>query len=276
MGEEISNSNIYTMTSILTKLFTVLLFLPLISSFNVNKKPPSKKTILVVLAHPDDEMSIAEVLVQFSRKGYKVILISATDGKYYTRDPKLSEGDSLATIRREESRCSSEKLGIDHPIFFGIDRLDTKNGVRNYFNNHKQLRDSLTQRIPTIDPEFIITFGPDGDTHHAEHLVVGGAVTEVLLQHDWVQKYPLYYIAWTKDNSPPEAGLGIIDPKYINVEIRYSQEEELVGLDANKCFKSQFTEKDFEEDRKSKLSDTTNRAYFRRFSVTLGKANAFD
>lgn len=263
------------MTSILYKLFSVLVFLPLISSFNLSKnKPP--KTVLVVLAHPDDEMSIAEVLVQFSRKGYKVVIISATDGKYYTQDPKLSEGDSLASIRREESRCSSEKMGIDHPIFFGIDRLDTKNGVRNYFNNHKQLRDSLTQRILAIDPDFIITFGPDGDTHHAEHLVVGGAVTEVLLQHDWVQKYPLYYIAWTKDNSPPEAGLGVIDPKYINVEIRYSQEEELVGLEANKCFKSQFTEEEFEEDRKRKLSDTTNRAYFRRFSVTLGKTKAFD
>jgi len=96
------------------------------------------------------------------------------------------------------------------------------------------------------------------------------------LQHDWVQKYPLYYIAWTKDNSPPDAGLGIIDPKYINVEIKYSQEEELVGLEANKCFKSQFTETELEEDRKSKLSDTTNRTYFRIFSVTLGKEKAFD
>lgn len=263
------------MTSILTKLFCVLVFLPLISSFNLNKNN-HPKTILVVLAHPDDEMAVAEVLVQFSRKGDKVVLIIATDGKYYTRDPKIPEGDSLGSVRREESKCSSQKLGIDHPIFFGIDRLDTKNGVRNYFNCHKQLRDSLTLRIPTIDPDFIITFGPDGDTHHAEHVVVGGAVTEVLLQHDWVQKYPLYYIAYTKDNSPPEAGLGLIDPKYINVEITYSQEEELVGLEAIKCFKSQFTETELEEDRKSKLSDTTNRTYFRRFSVQLGKTKAFD
>lgn len=261
------------MASILTKLLCVLLLLS--PSFKQPKNKP-QKTVLVVLAHPDDEMSVAEVLVQLSRKGYKVVLIIATDGKYFTRDPKVPEGDSLGRVRREESICSSQKLGIDHPIFFGIDRLDTKNGVRNYFNCHKQLRDSLSQRIPDINPDFIITFGPDGDTHHAEHLVVGGGVTEVILQHDWVQKYPLYYIAWTKDNSPPEAGLGIIDPKYINVEIRYSQEEELVGLEANKCFKSQFTTSEFEEDRKSKLSDSTNRAYFRKFSVTLGKTNAFD
>lgn len=263
------------MTSFLTKLFLVLVFLPVFSSFNLPKNNPPKK-ILVVLAHPDDEMSVAEVLVQLSRKGHKVVVIIATDGKYFTRDPKVPEGDSLGRVRREECKCSSQILGIDHPIFFGIDRLDTKNGVRNYFNCHKQFRDSLSQRIPAINPDFIITFGPDGDTHHAEHLVVGGAVTEVLLQHDWVQKYPLYYIAWTKDNSPPDAGLGIIDPKYINVEIKYSQEEELVGLEANKCFKSQFTETELEEDRKSKLSDTTNRTYFRRFSVTLGKEKAFD
>ena len=263
------------MISSLTKFFAVLVLLPLFSSFNLNKSN-RQKTVLVVLAHPDDEMSVAEVLVQFSKKGQKVVLIIATDGKYYTQDPNLHEGDSLASVRRAECRCSSDILGIDHPIFFGIDRLDTKIGVRNYFNCHKQFRDSLAKRIPDINPDFIITFGPDGDTHHAEHLVVGGAVTEVLLQNDWVEKYPLYYIAWTKDNSPPEAGLGIIDPKYINVEISYSQEEELTGLEANQCFKSQFTTADFEEDRKIKLSDTTNKAYFRRFSVNLGKKTAFD
>jgi len=263
------------MTFIIKKLLPLLIVLPLITSFNLNKNSPPK-TFLFVLAHPDDEMAVAEVLVKLSREGHKVILISATDGKYYTIDSKIPEGDSLASVRRGECKCSSLKLGIDHPIFFGIDRLDTKNGVRNYFNSHKQLRDSLTQRIPTIDPDFIITFGPDGDTHHAEHIVVGAAVTEVLLQHNWVQKYPLYYIAWTKDNSPPDAGLGLIDPKYINVEIRYTQEEELIGLEANKCFKSQFTASEFEDDRKRKISDTTNRAYFRKFSVMLGKTKAFE
>jgi len=263
------------MLSSITKLFGLLLIFLLCASFNMEKKT-HQKTMLVVVAHPDDEMTVAEVLVKFSRQGYKVVLVTATDGKYGTRVTQIPEGDSLAKIRREECICSSTKMGIDHPIFFGIDRLDTKNGVRNYFNCHKQLRDSLTHRIVSIDPDFIITFGPDGDTHHSEHIVVGGAVTEILLQHHWVDKYPLYYIAWTNNFSVPEGDLGFIDHKYVNVEISYSQDEELIGLEANRCFVSQQTPAEMDEDRQSKLLDTVNKTSFRRFIIKSGKKTTFD
>lgn len=262
------------MLSLITKFFGLLLFLTVCSSFNV--KSNRQKTMLVVVAHPDDEMTVAEVLIKFRRQGYNVVVIIATDGKYGTRVTQMPEGDSLAKSRREESICSSEKMGIDHPIFLSIDRLDTRNGVRNYFNAHKQLRDSLTKRIPIINPDFIITFGPDGDSHHAEHIVVGSAVTEILLQHGWVDKYPLYYIGWTENSSIPEGELGFINRKYINVEINYSQDEELIGLEANKCFVSQQTAAEMEQDRASKLKDTANKSFFRRFVAKAGKQTSFD
>jgi len=262
------------MLSFITKLLGLLLVFTLCTSFYVNKKI-GQKTMLVVVAHPDDEMAIAEVLVKFNRQGFKVILMIATDGKYGTRVTRIPEGDSLAKIRREESICSSKKMGIEHPIFLSIDRLDTKNGVRNYFNAQKQLRDSLIKRIPSINPDFIITFGPDGDSHHAEHIVVGSAVTEILLQKGWVDKYPLYYIAYTNSSSGLEE-LGFMDPKYINVEISYSQEEELIGLEANKCFVSQQTVAEMEEDRASKLRDTVNKTLFRKFAVKSGKQTSFN
>jgi LmbE family N-acetylglucosaminyl deacetylase len=166
-------------------------------------------------------------------------------------------------------------MGIEHPIFLSIDRLDTRNGVRSYFNSHQQLRDSLTRRVADIDPDFIITFGPDGDTHHAEHIVVGSAVTEILLQHDWVDKYPLFYIAWINSSNGSEE-LGFVDQKFVNVEISYSQEEELIGLEANRCFVSQLTPSELEEDRASKLKDTVNKSFFRRFAVKSGKQTGFE
>jgi N-acetylglucosamine malate deacetylase 2 len=258
----------------ITKLFVLLLVFPFFTSFYV-KQENRQKTMLLVLAHPDDEMAIAEVLIKFHRQGYKVILMIATDGRYGTRVTKIPDGDSLAKVRREESICSSEKMGIEHPIFLSIDRLDTKNGVRSYFNAHKQLRDSLIKRISSINPDFIITFGPDGDSHHAEHIVVGSAVTEILLLQGWVDKYPLYYIAYTDSSSGLEE-LGYMDSKYINVEVSYSQEEELIGLEANKCFVSQQTVAEMEDDRASKLRDTVNKALFRKFAVKLGKQASFN
>ena len=235
----------------------------------------AQKTILTVVAHPDDEMAMADVLVKYRRLGYKVYVIIATDGKDGVRITSIPAGDSLGSIRKKESTCGCKTMGIEPPVFLSIDRLDTKIGVRNYFNAHKQLLDSLIQRIPAIDPDIIITFGPDGDSHHAEHIVVGSAVTEVLLQKGWVEKYPLYYIAYNKYYG--EMGdLGYMDEKYINVEVSYSQEDELIGLAANKCFVSQITAAEMKEDYESKLKDTANKSFFRRFSIKQGKQKGFD
>lgn len=234
----------------------------------------NNKTLLAIFPHPDDEASIAEVLVKYSRQGYKVQLIIATDGKYGTRVTKIPEGDSLGKIRKEETRCACKIKGIKEPIFLGIDRLDTKIGVRNYFNEHKKFLDTLKILIPSINPDIIITFGPDGDTHHSEHIVTGATVTELLLQEGWVEKYPLYYLAWTKGQGKI-GDLGYANEKYFNVKIEYTAEEELIGLEANKCYISQFTPEELKEDYDKKVKDANNFIHFRRFVVQKGLKNNF-
>ena len=49
-----------------------------------------------------------------------------------------------------------------------------------------------------------------------------------------------------------------------------------MGLEANKCFVSQQTVVEMEEDRASKLKDTVNKSFFRKFSVKSGKQRSFD
>ena len=159
---------------------------------------PKQKTILAIFPHPDDETTIGEVVVKYRKLGYKVQLIIATDGKDGTRVTKIPAGDSLGMLRKEETRCACKVIGVEPPIFLSVERLDTRHGVGKYFQSYKQLLTLLKQKIDSIKPHFIITFGPDGDTHHAEHIVCGAAVTEVLLMEKWVEKYPLYYIAWTE------------------------------------------------------------------------------
>lgn len=238
-------------------------------------KPPAKKILLHIVAHPDDEMAISDVLVKYARSGYKVIVMIATDGRDGTRVTTIPAGDSLAQTRKLESICASKKMGIEPPVFLSVERLDTKIGVRNYFNAHKELRRKLVEYISRINPDLIITFGPDGDTHHSEHIVIGSAVTEVLLQQGWVDKYPLYYIAYNNETKSIDGELGYMDNKYINVEIKYSQEDELIGLDANRCFFSQLSAEELEADRISKLADTKNTSYFRRFAISKEKKKSF-
>lgn len=233
-----------------------------------------QKTILAIFPHPDDESAIAEILIKYARQGYKIQLMIATDGKDGTRVTKIPPGDSLGNLRKQETICACKIMGIEPPIFLSIDRLDTKIGVRNYFNCHKQLLDSLKKKIPMINPDIIITFGPDGDTHHAEHIVTGAAVTELLLREGWVNKYPLYYIAWSNEQGEL-FDLGSVNEKYFNVKISYSQEEENKALEIMPCYKTQYLPEELVEDKEKKIKDVSNTVHFRKFYVKKGMQNGF-
>lgn len=250
----------------------LLLLLPLI--LVVSAVAQKKPTLLAVFPHPDDESTVAEVLIKYSKLGFRVQLLIATDGKDGTRVTKIPAGDELGRLRKDETRCAAKKLGIEEPIFLGIERLDTKIGVGKYFVEHKRFRKLLKEQIGRLDPKIILTFGPDGDTSHAEHIVTGAAVTEVLLSEGWVEKYPLYYLTWTKAVGE-KSNLGYVDEKYFNVSIKYSQEEENQGLEIMPCYVTQFTTDEMTEDRESKLADKSNVSHFRRLSVTRVKRDRF-
>ena len=251
------------------KILFMLLLMISVTGFAQNNK-----TLLAIFPHPDDESAVAEVLMNHVKLGYKVKLIIATDGKEGTRVTKIPAGDSLGALRKEETRCACKIMGIADPVFLGIERLDTKIGVGKYFKEHKRLLDTLKVLIPAIKPDIIITFGPDGDTHHSEHIVTGATVTELLLQEGWVEQYPLYYVAWTRELGKM-ADLGYVHEKYFNIKIDYSNEDELKALEAYKCYVTQFTAEEMKEDFQKKTKDANNFLHFRRFVVQKGLRNAF-
>lgn len=246
----------------------------LVLLLSISASAQGRKTLLAIFPHPDDETAIAEVLAKYAGLGYKAQLIIATDGKDGTRVTKVPAGDELGRLRKDESRCAARKLGIEEPIFLGIDRLDTRIGVGKYFAEHKKLLDLLKEKVPAIDPDFIITFGPDGDTSHAEHIVAGASVTELLLREGWVEKYPLYYLSWTKEQAKL-FDLGHVDDRYLNVMIEYTQAEENKALDIMPCYVTQYTPAEIQEDRQKKLAEKSNTIFFRRFSVTKGLRHRF-
>ncbi|MBX7108687.1 MAG: PIG-L family deacetylase [Chitinophagales bacterium] len=246
-----------------------------LSSFCDAQNTEKKKTILFIGAHPDDETAISEVLTKYARLGKKVFVIVATDGKGGTRVTKIPEGDSLGAIRRTESICGCKTLGIEPPIFLGIERLDTKIGTGNYFKEHQRFMDSLKIKIPLINPDIIITAGPDGDTHHSEHIVVGATVTELLLAEGWVEKYPLYHFAWKKGVDSVDPG-SYIDEQYVNVKVSYTDEDERKAIEALHCYVTQYTSDEFKEEADRKLKDTANIIYFRKFVVMKGLKEDFE
>lgn len=233
------------------------------------------KTILGIFPHPDDENMTGQVFAKYARLGHKVYVIIATDGKGGTSVIKIPEGDSLGNLRQQESICACEKLGINPPIFLHIDRLDTKFGVRPYLNGHKKLLEELKKYILQLQPDILITFGPDGEYGHSEHIVTGATVIDLLLREGWVDKYPLYFPIDKKEDGLEDDGNSFADKQYLNARITYSEGDEIKSFEAAKCYVTQTTAEDIRELIETESADKTNTKYFRRFTVKKGIKNEF-
>lgn len=254
-------------------IFLLLSFL-LFTSIAFGQTKP--KTILGIFAHPDDENMIGHVLAKYARLGHKVYIVIATDGKDGTRVTNIPAGDSLGKLRQLESVCACEKLGINPPIYFHIDRLDTKYGVRPYLNGLKQFSEKLKTNIQQLQPDLLITFGPEGEYGHSEHIVTGATVIDLLLREGWVEKYPLYFPIDKKGDVTEEDGNSFADEKYLNVAITYSDSDELKSFEAAKCYVTQFKPQEVKELIETEAANKSNTKYFRKFSVSKGLKTEFD
>src|SRR5436190_10540806 len=63
------------------------------------------KTLVAVVAHPDDETLTSPVLARYAREGARVYVVIATDGRRgVAPHAGIPAGDSLATVRAGEAR----------------------------------------------------------------------------------------------------------------------------------------------------------------------------
>lgn len=261
----------------ITSFIYTLMTCIIVTLISCNEKTTQTKTILVVVAHPDDETGFGSVLAKFSQLRYNVHLVIAVDGRNSIRS-EYNNPDSLALSNKNQAICSCEKLGISAPIFYDLVSLDRKHGpkdgVRAAVESGIQLREKLKETILDIQPDLIITYGPDGEYGHPEHIIVGSLVTELLLREKWVDKYPLYYFGWTKTLEQGNDGwIRYADDQYFNVIIEYTDEDELKSLESLNCYDrmpKNEREEIIEIEKKRK-----NEMYFRKFVVAQGQTKDF-
>ncbi len=218
----------------------------------------NKKTILIIFPHPDDETAIGDVLARYASTHTIQIIFAVNPPK-----------DTIVPIRQKEAICSCEQLGIEKPIFLPYDRLDARDGPREYFNRINALNLDLKKRIEQINPDIIITHGPDGESGHFEHRIIGSLVSQIILREGWYEKYPIYYLAEPtfKTDEEQKGGTSEVDMKYINVSIKYTDEDEKKCIKAYACHKSQYNQ--LEHHIAEKLADTTNTTYLRKLHVSF-------
>lgn len=126
------------------------------------------RTMLAVWAHPDDESVVsAGLIAAMADDGVRVVSVYATLGEHGTQDPQAEPPDLLASVRRAELTAALEHLGAGRPTL-----LEYGDGTCSDIPADIAAK-RVGDVIDRVDPDLILTFGPDGVTGHPDHRAVG-------------------------------------------------------------------------------------------------------
>ncbi len=142
-----------------------------------------RPSLLVALAHPDDEIFHGGMLMHLGQQGVRVTLVCATNGEAGKTHPSVGAVDDLGALRVEELRLSCQRLGIDPPVFLGFH--DSARGERQRHGDPRALANvdmleveaAIRRVIEDVTPHVVLTFDPHGGYYHPDHLAVQRATT---------------------------------------------------------------------------------------------------
>jgi LmbE family N-acetylglucosaminyl deacetylase len=144
------------------------------------------KTILSVLAHPDDEsFGMGGTLALYAQQGVKVHLVCATRGEAGEVGPEhLRDCESIGSLREAELRCAASHLGLAGVYF--LDYRDSgMTGSKD--NGHPdaliqapidEVAEKVVHYIRTIKPQVVLTFDPIGGYRHPDHIAIHEATVK--------------------------------------------------------------------------------------------------
>ena len=136
------------------------------------------KTILAVLAHPDDEsFGLGGTLALYARKGYDTYYVCATRGEAGTVNAEYLNGfKDTAELRTNELMRAAKILGLKE-VFFLDYRDSGMPGTEENKHPDAQINHSIDEvagkvvkYIRNLKPDVVITFDPIGGYKHPDHI----------------------------------------------------------------------------------------------------------
>jgi N-acetyl-1-D-myo-inositol-2-amino-2-deoxy-alpha-D-glucopyranoside deacetylase len=145
----------------------------------------TNRTILAVLAHPDDEsFGMGGTLAYYARSNCDVFLICATRGEAGEMDPEhLGNFKTTAEKREAELRCAAQILGLKD-VFFLDYRDSGMPGSED--NNHPdaqinhpidEVAGKVVRYLRELKADIVVTFDPIGGYRHPDHIHIQKAAT---------------------------------------------------------------------------------------------------
>ncbi len=134
--------------------------------------PDRPLRLLGVWAHPDDEAYLSAGLMgRVTDAGGEVTLLTATLGELGFPDSDRREAAERSAQREAELRAAMRLVGVEDVRFMrwpdgGVDTIPERLATRR-----------IASVICEVEPDVIVTFGPDGVTGHPDHVAVSRATT---------------------------------------------------------------------------------------------------
>ncbi|MGE5464425.1 MAG: PIG-L deacetylase family protein [Syntrophothermus sp.] len=138
------------------------------------------KTILAVLAHPDDEsFGLGGTLALYAQKGYDTYYVCATRGEAGTVDPEHLNGyKDTAELRTEELMRAAKHLGLKGVFFLGYrdsgmpGSEDNRHPDAQINHSVDEVAGRIVKYIRELKPDVVLTFDPIGGYKHPDHIHV--------------------------------------------------------------------------------------------------------
>jgi LmbE family N-acetylglucosaminyl deacetylase len=140
-------------------------------------KVPELGTILGVYAHPDDETYLAAgLMARAAREGKRVVCVTATRGELGSWDEERWPTETMGKVREGELLASLEVIGVKEHSFLDYDDAACKDVP------HAEGVARVRKFIEDVQPDTVLTFGPDGMTDHADHKAVSAWTTDAFAE----------------------------------------------------------------------------------------------
>jgi LmbE family N-acetylglucosaminyl deacetylase len=213
-------------------------------------------TVLSIWAHPDDEAYLCGgIMAMAAAAGSRVVCVTATRGELGITDPMRWPPEQLPAIREAELAACLRVLGIKEHRWLGYPDggcAEVDIGV---------VAEQIAEIIREVAPDTILTFPPDGQTGHPDHIAVHrwtaeavrrtrmGILHVVANTQEWLDDQMAQWIelgaivgeppvAWTGPLSIDVALTGeLLDLKYAALAAQASQTEAVRGVVGEKRYR---------------------------------------
>jgi LmbE family N-acetylglucosaminyl deacetylase len=202
---------------------------------------PQPRRVLVVVAHPDDELFMAPAIAALAREGADVAIYFATAGDAGPGVSGLAPGAQLAERRIAEAWCSIEALGAS--TLLGAEHPDGKLGLAAHHEDSpaRALSASFAEQFALSD--LVLTWGPDGGYGHADHRMVSALATQAVQAMPAATRPKLLYVGIPNGTLPPlpqMASWATTDPALLTETIAYTASDLAAATTAAQCHETQF------------------------------------